>query len=166
MPEPLSMTSDQAHRLAAQYLSFELAGEYYGVDILKVQEIRGWQPVREIPDTPAFIKGVMELRGTILPIIDLRIRFGLEPMVYGPTTVVIILSVTGKQTAHTVGIVVDTVSDVMDVNDSTIQPMPQLGSHIHIEYIIGMVTGEQMVMLLNTDRLLAPEDFTGLGVGL
>ncbi len=145
-----------------QYLSFELAEEFYGVDILKVQEIRGWQPVRELPDTPDFIKGVIDLRGIILPIIDLRQRFGLDIVDYGPTTVVIILNVEAQETRHTVGIVVDTVSDVIDIDETAIKPMPDLGTHINIEYISGMVPGDNMVMLLNVDKLLAPEELSRL----
>ena len=165
MSEPADTIIESTGTNRGQYLSFELAGEYYGVDILKVQEIRGWQPVRELPDTPDFIKGVMDLRGVILPIIDLRLRFGLEPAVYGPTTVVIILTVASAPGLQTVGIVVDTVSDVMDVDDVMIKPIPELGIHIHIGYILGMVAGENMVMLLDTDRLLAPNDLSAFQHG-
>ena len=160
MPESSSPNEGQVSTARGQYLSFELAGEYYGVDILKVQEIRGWQPVREIPDTPDFIRGVIDLRGTILPVVDLRLRFGLEPAGYGPTTVVIILTVTAPNGLMSVGIVVDTVSDVMDVDDARIKPLPRLGTHIHVGYILGVVPGEQMVMLLDTDRLLGSADLS------
>lgn len=150
-----------------QYLSFELASEFYGVDILKVQEIRGWQPVRELPDTPDFIRGVIDLRGTILPIIDLRARFGLEPIEYGLTTVVIILNVEASDHVQAVGIVVDNVSDVIDVDEARVKPMPNLGTHIHIAYIRGMVADEHnMIMLLNVDRLLAPEELSRLEITL
>jgi purine-binding chemotaxis protein CheW len=158
--EASGLMAEPARASRSQYLSFELAGEYYGVDILKVQEIRGWQPVRELPDTPAFIKGVMDLRGIILPIIDLRLRFGLEPAIYGPATVIIILTVVGPSGVQTVGIVVDTVSDVMDVEETMIKPIPELGSHIHIGYILGMVAEQNMVMLLDTDRLLAADELS------
>lgn len=158
----VAATTGKAALVQGQYLSFELAGEFYGVDILKVQEIRGWQPVRELPDTPDFIKGVIDLRGTILPIIDLRLRFGLEPVEYGPTTVVIILNIEAQGILHTVGIVVDTVSDVMDVDEALIKSMPDLGTHINIEYISGMVPGDNMVMLLNVDKLLVPKELSRL----
>lgn len=165
MAHAMTTVTDKPFKGKGQYLSFELAGEFYGVDILKVQEIRGWQPVRELPDTPDFIKGVIDLRGVILPIIDLRLRFGLEPVAYGSTTVVIILNVEAQGgTQHIVGIVVDTVSDVIDVDDISVKSMPDLGTHINIEYISGMAPGDNMVMLLNVDKLLAPEELSRLDV--
>ena len=97
--------------LAGQYLSFELAGEIYGVDILKVREIKGWEEVRPLPDTPDYIKGVLDLRGVIVPIVDLRIRFQLESCEYTPTTVIIVLSVEYEKEQRVVGAVVDGVSD-------------------------------------------------------
>ena len=92
-----------------QYLTFMLAGEEYGVDILRVQEIKGWDNVTPIPNTPSYIKGVINLRGTIVPIIDLRERFSLETISYGPTTVVIVLKVNSDKGSRTMGIVVDAV---------------------------------------------------------
>jgi purine-binding chemotaxis protein CheW len=150
-----------------QYLTFDLAGEAYGVDILKVQEIRGWQPVRELPDTPSYIKGVMDLRGTILPIIDLRERFGLDPTEYTSTTVVIILNVWSSGSNQTMGIVVDNVSDVIDVEAETVKPMPTFGAKINVRYIKGMLSGETMLMLLDADKLLNPDElaqFENLGL--
>jgi len=154
--------NEKQHSRHGQYLSFELAHEFYGVDILQVQEIRGWQPVREVPDTPGFIKGVIDLRGVIVPVVDLRIRFGMEPAEYGTTTVVIIINVTGQESIHTVGIIVDTVSDVIDVDEAAVKAMPDLGTQIHIDYIRGMAPGETMVMLLDVDKLLAPGELSRL----
>lgn len=142
-----------------QYLSFTLGGEDYGVDILRVQEIKGWEEVRPLPDTPKYVKGVLDLRGTIVPIIDLRSRFNLDSVEYTPTTVTIVLSVKTETKEYIVGIVVDGVSDVLDVKDDELRSAPDLGSHINTRYITGMVTqGERMIVLLDADRLFNPDE--------
>ncbi len=142
-----------------QYLSFTLGGEDYGVDILKVREIKGWEEVRQLPDTPVYVKGVLDLRGTIIPIIDLRSRFQLERVEYTPTTVTIVLAVESNGKALAMGIVVDGVSDVLDVDDGQIRQAPNLGSNINTRYIKGMVTIEdRMVILLDVDKLISPEE--------
>jgi len=141
--------------LAGQYLSFELAGEIYGVDILKVREIKGWEEVRLLPDMPDYIKGVLDLRGVIVPIIDLRIRFQLESCEYTPTTVIIVLTVVHEGQQHVVGMVVDGVSDVLDVLPENVRKAPDLGGAISRHYIRGMVTiDERMAILLDVDALL------------
>ncbi len=147
-----------------QYMTFELAGEAYGIDILKVREIKGWEPVREIPNTPPFIRGVLDLRGTLVPIVDLRERFGMETVEYTPVTVVIVLSVLGDGDGdeRVMGIVADGVSDVLDVKPETIKKAPDLGAGIDTRYMKGMVMGKQMIMLLDADKLLNPEEFTVL----
>ncbi len=146
-----------------QFLTFELAGEAYGIEILKVQEIRGWEPVREIPNTPDYIKGALNLRGEIVPIVDLRERFGMEKMEYSPVTVVIVLCVEGSQGSNVVGIVADGVSDVLDITIAEIKDSPKLGSKIDTRYMRGMHVGKNhMVMLLDTDKLLDSEEFEGI----
>jgi purine-binding chemotaxis protein CheW len=146
-----------------QYLTFELADESYGVDILKVQEIRGWEAVREIPNTPDYIKGALNLRGSIVPIIDLRERFGMEKTEYSPVTVVIVLCVDNSQGSNVMGIVADAVSDVLDIKLAEIKDTPKLGSKIDTRYMRGMYVGKkQMVMLLDVDELLDAEEFDGI----
>lgn len=146
-----------------QFLTFELAGESYGIEILKVQEIRGWEPVREIPNTPEYIKGALNLRGEIVPIIDLRERFGMEKTEYSPVTVVIVLCVGHPQDSHVMGIVADAVSDVLDITLADIKDSPKLGSKIDTRYMRGMHVGtKHMVMLLDTDKLLDSEEFEGI----
>ncbi len=146
-----------------QFLTFELAGEAYGIEILKVQEIRGWEPVREIPNTPDYIKGALNLRGEIVPIIDLRERFGMEKTEYSPITVVIVLCVESSQGSNVMGIVADAVSDVLDITLADIKDSPKLGSKIDTRYMRGMhVGGKNMVMLLDTDKLLDSEEFEGI----
>src|SRR5215470_2893114 len=103
---------------AKQYLTFLLAETEYGVDILRVQEIKGWDTVTPLPNTPEYVRGVMNLRGTIVPIIDLRLRFGLASVPYGPTTVVVVLKVSHDHGSRIMGMVVDAVSDVYNVADA------------------------------------------------
>ncbi|MFW5442977.1 MAG: chemotaxis protein CheW [Methylococcaceae bacterium] len=146
-----------------QFLTFELAGESYGVEILKVQEIRGWESVREIPNTPDYIKGALNLRGSIVPIIDLRERFNMEKTEYSAVTVVIVLCVENSQGAHVMGIVADAVSDVLDIKLSDIKDTLKLGSKIDTRYMRGIYVGDkQMVMLLDSDKLLDSEEFDGI----
>ena len=138
-----------------QFLSFYLGGEVYGVDILRVREIRGWETARSLPDAPAYVKGVLDLRGTIVPVIDLRVRFGLPDPEYSATTVVIVMSVRDAQGGvRVIGAVVDAVSDVMDIAGPDIKPAPRLGGCIGSSYLNGMVTvADGMVILLDIDQL-------------
>ena len=116
--------------LSEQFLTFIMAGEEYGVDILTVQEIRGWESVTPIPNSPQHVKGVINLRGTIVPIIDLRLRFGLENVSYGPMTVVIVMKVVGVRGKRVMGIVVDAVSDVYSLSMQDMRGAPDLGDHV------------------------------------
>ena len=157
-----SMASDESEAqagLGGQYLSFTLGGEVYGVDILKVREIKGWEEVRPLPDAPDYLKGVLDLRGIIVPIVDLRIRFQLAECEYTPTTVTIVLSVESGGRQHVVGVVVDGVSDVLDVASDDARIAPEMGSSINVRYIKGMVTlDDRMVILLDVDKLLDPRE--------
>jgi len=156
-------TNNQSKALNTQYLTFDLAGEMYGVEILKVQEIRGWEPVRDIPNTPKYIKGALNLRGEIVPIVDLRERFSMSNIEYTPVTVVIVLCVQNEQGNNIMGIVADAVSDVLDIKLSDIKDKPNLGTKIDTQFIRGMyVAKDNMVMLLNVDKLLNPDEFEGL----
>lgn len=146
-----------------QYLTFILAGEEYGVDILRVQEIKGWDNVTKIPNSPHYIKGVMNLRGSIVPIVDLRTRFNMDPQDYGPTTVVIVLKVETTDRQRIMGIVVDAVSDVYDINSELMQPAPDFGDQVSVEFIKGLATvDEKMVILLNVDHLLTYSELESL----
>lgn len=133
-----------------EYLSFGLGTEQYAIDILKVQELRGYDAVTRIANAPAFIKGVVNLRGVIVPIVDLRIKFNLSAPVYNEFTVVIVLNI-GKRV---VGAVVDSVSDVVRLADSEIHPPPEFGS-FDAKYLIGLATiGESMLILLDIEKML------------
>jgi purine-binding chemotaxis protein CheW len=145
-----------AHDTATdQYLTFIMANEEYGVDILSVQEIRGWEDATPIPNSPDFVKGVINLRGTIVPIIDLRLRFGLNQAEYGPMTVVIVLKVSDEKGNKVIGIVVDAVSDVYSLSSEEMRHPPELGDQVNISFIKGLVDVQgKMVILLNIDVLL------------
>lgn len=161
------MTLDtKSENAIEQFLTFELAGEAYGVEILKVQEIRAWEAVRKIPNTPAYVKGVLNLRGSIVPIIDLSARFSMPPVEYTAVTVVVVICVQTESGTSVMGIVADAVLDVLDIKLKDIRDTPNLGSKINTRYIRGMYVGKQnMVMLLNVDKLLNPEEFVEL-IGL
>lgn len=138
-----------------QYLTFIMAGEEYGVDILAVQEIRGWEPTTVIPNAPEYIKGVINLRGTIVPIMDLRSRFSLERVEYSPVTVVIILKVETERGERVMGIVVDAVSDVHSISDSDTRNSPELIEDLNTEFIRSLVSvDDSMIILLDVQRLL------------
>lgn len=142
-----------------QLLTFLLAGEEYGVDILRVQEIRGWDSATRVPNTPRYIKGIINLRGTIVPIVDLRERFALESVDYGPTTVVIVLKVVHGDKSRIMGIVVDAVSDVYNMSAEQLKPAPDFGGSIDTEFIEGLLTvDEQMIIVLDIDHLLNSGD--------
>lgn len=156
----LAVTEESSSELtttgvAEQYLTFILAGEEYGVDILRVQEIKGWDAVTPIPNTPDYVKGVINLRGAIIPIVDLRSRFGLGELEYGPTTVMIILKVQSDERERIMGVVVDAVSEVYNIDAAELQPPPEFGGVVNIEFIRGLSSvGEKMIIVLDIDHLL------------
>lgn len=138
-----------------QYLTFILDKEEYGVDILRVQEIKGWDVVTELPNTPSYIRGVINIRGTIVPIIDLRIRFSMEQLEYGPTTVVIVLQVMSKNDSRIMGIVVDGVSDVYTMKKNELKQPPDFGDAVDSKFVRGLATiEEKMVIILDIDFML------------
>ncbi len=146
-----------------QYLTFIMAGEEYGVDILCVQEIRGWEKTTPLPNAPAHIKGVINLRGTIVPIVDLRQCFGLKVVEYTPLTVVIVLKVQGKTSSRIMGIVVDAVSDVYTLSAADMRTPPDLGDAVKTDYIRGLASVDgKMVILLNINQLLSIDDLPNL----
>ena len=142
-----------------QFLTFQLAGEEYGINITRVQEIKGWMPVTRIPNTPDFVSGVLNLRGNIVPILDMRNRFNLEKADYSPTTVIIVLSVEDAHRSRDIGIIVDAVSDVLNVNNEDIKEPPEFGNNINVEFISGLtVFGQKMVMILDIDKMLLSQE--------
>ncbi len=143
---------------ARQMLTFVLGSETYAVDILRVQEIRGWSAVTKIPQAPSHVLGVLNLRGSIVPIVDLRMRLSLERAEYTAITVIIVLSVVAGASRRDFGVVVDGVSDVVDVNESEVRPAPDLGANTATDYIRGLVpVADRMVVLLDIDRLIGAD---------
>ena len=147
-------TRQQAER-PREYLTFRLGEEEYGIDILKVQEIRGYEQPTRIANAPSFVKGVVNLRGVIVPIVDLRLKFQLGSAEYNDFTVVIILNLG----ARVVGVVVDSVSDVMDLSPEQIRPAPDVGSAVDSSFITGLGTlNDRMLILVEIERLMAAAD--------
>ncbi|QAU36044.1 chemotaxis protein CheW [Janthinobacterium sp. 17J80-10] len=135
-----------------EFLAFTLGKEEYGIDILKVQEIRGYETVTRIANAPEFVKGVINLRGIIVPIVDMRIKFNLGEPTYDQFTVVIILNIAGR----IVGMVVDSVSDVITLNAGQIKPAPEMGTAFNTDYLIGLGTlEERMLILIDIDKLMS-----------
>lgn len=138
-----------------EFLTFKLGAEEYGIDILKVQEIRSYEAVTTIANAPEFIKGVVNLRGVIVPIVDMRIKFCLGDISYDQFTVVIILNVAGR----VVGMVVDSVSDVISLTQEQIRPAPEFGAALDTEYITGLGTvDKRMLILMDIEKLMTGQD--------
>jgi len=141
-----------------QYLTFLLADEQYAVDILCVEEIRSWENPTRIPNSPCYIKGVINMRGIIVPIVDLRMKFNIGEAVYCETTVVIVLTVETEDKTRTIGFVVDAVSDVLNVEANEIKPAPVFGGCVPQSYLDGLVNvAEKVVTILNVKTLQAVE---------
>jgi purine-binding chemotaxis protein CheW len=139
----------------SQYLTFALGEEEYGVEILKVQEIRGYAPITPIPNTPPHVTGVMNLRGTIIPVVDLRRTLAMPATAYTPFTVIIVVTVKTR----VMGLIVDAVSDVLDIARAAIQPTPDFGTQVDARFIHGMArAGDKLVVLLDIDRVLGGEE--------
>ena len=138
-----------------EFLTFRLGGEEYGIDILKVQEIRGWEQPTAIANAPAFIKGVISLRGTIVPVVDLRLKFNLSEAKYDELTVMIILNLAGR----VVGAVVDAVSDVLTLAPEQIKPAPEFSATFDTTYITGLgVEKDRMLILVDIEKLMTSSD--------
>ena len=143
-----------------EMLVFKLGNEEYGVDILKVQEIRGYEKVTPIPRSPDFLKGVVNLRGSIVPVIDLRVKFGLASVTYDSLTVVIVLRIAGR----IIGAVVDGVSDVVQLTPNEIKEAPRLGSMVDSSYLAGVATKDKrMILALDIEKLLSAGELNLLG---
>lgn len=149
------MGKEAANGISSQYVTFMLGGETYGIPILKLNEIIAYQALTIIPNVPSFVKGVLNLRGTVVPVIDLRERFHMEAKVYDQTTVIMILEVSGR----ILGLVVDSVSDVVTINHEDIRPRPHFSTKISVKFIQGMgVKDNRFIILLDVDKLLSEEE--------
>ncbi|HJV35005.1 chemotaxis protein CheW [Geomonas sp.] len=148
-------TSKTETAAACQYLTFRLGSESYAIDILMVQEIRGYDAVTRIAHAPEHVKGVINLRGVIVPILDLRLKLGVGEATYHEFTVVIVLNLLGK----VIGVVVDSVSDVVALSDDGVQPAPELGGAVDTCYLAGIATvNEEMLILIDMEKLVGGDD--------
>jgi purine-binding chemotaxis protein CheW len=139
-----------------KYLTFTLAGEEYGIGILKVKEIIGMMTITMVPQTPSFVKGVINLRGKVIPVVDLRLKFGMPAMDYTERTCIIVVEIGKNSDRLLIGIVVDSVSEVLNIKEGDIEDTPNFGSRLQTDYILGMAkTGGGIKILLDIDRVLA-----------
>ncbi|HMA67392.1 MAG TPA: chemotaxis protein CheW [Desulfosalsimonadaceae bacterium] len=149
--------------LAGKYLTFNLGNEGYGLEILKVQEIIGMQEITKIPRTPAYVKGVINLRGKVIPIIDLRSKFGMPEQELTRKTCIIVVQVQRGESALIMGIVVDEVSEVLNISGDQIEAAPSLGTNVDTHFILGMAKTESAVkILLDIDKVLSAEEIDAL----
>lgn len=154
---------DEEVTVGREFLTFTLGAEEYGVDILKVQEIRGYDTVTRIPNTPDFIKGVINLRGTIVPVVDMRVKFRLGNADFNDFTVMIVLNISGR----VVGMVVDSVSDVMTLREDQIQPAPDLGGAVETRFLQGLGTyNDRMLILVDIERLMSSAEMALVDSGM
>ena len=159
----LAETMDQAIKVMAdregKYLTFILAEEEYGISILKIKEIIGMMPITTVPQTPEFVKGVINLRGKVIPVIDLRLRFGMDAIDYTDRTCIIVVEIEGSSGLVMIGIVVDAVSEVLNIKGDEIEDTPTFGTKLNTDYILGMAKREGGVkILLDIDRVLSAEE--------
>ena len=149
------LETDNVENKPLEFLTFTLGDEHYGLDIMQVREIRGYEPVTKIANAPPFIKGVLNLRGDIVPIIDLRVKFDIGEPTYDEFTIVIMLHI-GERI---VGIVVDSVSDVINITAEEMKPPPEFGVAFDSQYLHGLVAmNEQMIILLNIEKLISSDE--------
>ena len=163
----LAETMDQATRAMIEkegkYLTFVLNEEEYGIGILKIKEIIGKMPITSVPQTPGFVKGVINLRSKVIPVLDLRLRFGMDAMDYTERTCIIVVEIEGASDTVMIGIVVDAVSEVLNIKTEDIEDAPAFGTKLNTDYILGMAKMDGGVkILLDIDRVLSNEEITVL----
>lgn len=162
--------SDSELERTKQYFTFMLDGEEYGFDILSVLEIRGLDHMTPLPSAPKYIKGVINLRGTIIPAMDLRERFHIKSTPYNRSTVMIVVQIKNNETTKIVGVIVDSVSDVYSISQQDIQPKPEIFNNAGQEYITGLVTlhpkedEEKLIILLDVNKLLDANKLESISV--
>ncbi len=149
-------TANEVDYLAGKYLTFSLGDEIYGIEILKVQELIGMMSVTSVPKTPEYVRGVVNLRGKVIPVVELRLKFEIEPVEDTEKTCIIVVQVTRADATITMGIIVDEVCEVLNISSDQIEPAPSFGSSVDSDFIIGMGKfDEKVVMLLDVDKVLS-----------
>ena len=151
--------SEKVHRREGKYLTFTLAGEEYGIGILKIKEIIGIITITPIPQTPPYVKGVINLRGKVIPVIELRLKFGMPPMEYTERTCIIVIEI-AKEAGHIlIGILVDSVSEVLNIKSADIEDTPNFGTRLNTDFISGMAkAGGAIKILLDIDRVMNADE--------
>lgn len=151
------------HRREGKYLTFTLAGEEYGIGILKVKEIIGMITITAVPQTPPHIKGVINLRGKVIPVIDLRLKFGMPPMEYTERTCIIVIEISRAVGHILIGILVDSVSEVLNIKGADIEDTPNFGTKLNTDFILGMAkAGSAIKILLDIDRVMNADEVAAL----
>ena len=159
----VNQTIDQAVKAMGdkegKYLTFSLADEEYGIGILKIKEIIGMLPITSVPQTPEFVKGVINLRGKVIPVMDLRLRFGMPPIEYSERTCIIVVEIAGASGTLSTGVIVDAVSEVIAIKDEDIEDTPEFGTTLDTEFISGMAQKDGGIkILLDIDSVLTPNE--------
>ncbi|HVM60248.1 MAG TPA: chemotaxis protein CheW [Verrucomicrobiae bacterium] len=155
--------NEMAHR-AGKYLTFKLGAEEFGLEILKVQEIIKMMDITRVPRTPDFVRGVINLRGKVIPVVDLRLRFAMEAKATTDKTCVIVVQVRRDNLTVTMGTIVDEVSEVLDIGGEQIEPAPEFGEMVNTDFIVGMgKVGKRVVMLLDVDKVLSQQELDLVG---
>ena len=166
MGQAETVMSDVVARAAdreGKYLTFSLAGEEYGIGILKIREIIGMLPITSVPETPPYVKGVINLRGKVIPVVDLRLRFGMAEIAYTERTCIIVVEMKSPGGMVHIGTVVDAVSEVLNIKGEDIADTPSFGAKFNSEYILGMAKmGKGVKLLLDIDRVLSSEELVQL----
>lgn len=162
-PEASQQKTESLTGKEGKYLTFSLSNEEYGIGILKIKEIIGMMPITSVPRTPKFVRGVINLRGKVIPVIDLRIRFCMEEKAYNDRTCIVVVEIESHGIEMVIGIVVDSVSEVLNIKSEEIEETPEFGTSLNTDYILGMATMEGGVkILLDIDAVLSSEELTHL----
>ncbi len=162
--EQTQQTINELSDKEGKYLTFALAHEEYGLEILKVREIIGYMEITAVPQTPCFVRGVINLRGQVIPVVDLRAKFGMETAEVTDQTCIIVVEITQGNHAFYTGIVVDHVQEVLDIGGQDIEEAPQFGSSVNTNFILGMgKIGKTVKILLDIDKVLGDENLAGFG---
>jgi purine-binding chemotaxis protein CheW len=161
---PLSSASQKAEQRAGKYLTFQLGNEEFAIQVLRVREIMGVQEITAVPQTPGYVKGVINLRGKVIPVIDLRLKFGLPEMEYTQRTCIIVVQIQAAAGKLPIGVLVDAVSEVLTLQGNEIEDTPDFGDGVATPYLLGMAKIKGKVkILLDIDRVLSSQDLSGLG---
>lgn len=161
---PINLAIRATENREGKYLTFTMAGEDYGIGILKIKEIIGIMPITTLPQTPSYIKGVVNLRGKVIPIVDLGIKFGMKSIGLTEKTGIIVVEIAGSNQDIMIGILVDSVSEVLSIKEEDIEDAPNFGGHLNTDYIHGMAkTSGKVKILLNINRVLSMDEMGLLG---